>query len=70
MAETVDRALSRRFQRVDVKEPSPEEALRILRGRNELKVMVRYPKSDRENINSLNSMFIRTFGKQITKFPF
>jgi ATP-dependent Clp protease ATP-binding subunit ClpA len=27
-----DRALSRRFQRVDVKEPSPEEALRILQG--------------------------------------
>ena len=27
-----DRALSRRFQRVDVKEPSPEEAVRILQG--------------------------------------
>ncbi len=27
-----DRALSRRFQRVDVKEPSPEESVRILQG--------------------------------------
>jgi ATP-dependent Clp protease ATP-binding subunit ClpA len=27
-----DRALSRRFQRVDVKEPSPDEAVRILQG--------------------------------------
>jgi ATP-dependent Clp protease ATP-binding subunit ClpA len=27
-----DRALSRRFQRVDVKEPAPDEALRILQG--------------------------------------
>jgi ATP-dependent Clp protease ATP-binding subunit ClpA len=27
-----DRALSRRFQRVDVKEPTPDEAVRILRG--------------------------------------
>jgi multidrug efflux pump subunit AcrB len=36
------------------------EAQRIQRGIDEIKVMVRYPKADRENINSLNSMFIRT----------
>jgi multidrug efflux pump subunit AcrB len=36
------------------------EAQRVQRGIDEIKVMVRYPKSDRENINSLNSMFIRT----------
>ena len=27
-----DRALSRRFQRVDVKEPTPDETVRILQG--------------------------------------
>jgi multidrug efflux pump subunit AcrB len=32
----------------------------VQRGIDEIKVMVRYPKADRENINSLNSMFIRT----------
>lgn len=36
------------------------EAQRVQRGMDEIKVMVRYPKADRENINSLNSMFIRT----------
>ena len=36
------------------------EAQRVQRGIDEIKVMVRYPKADRENINSLNSMFIRT----------
>jgi multidrug efflux pump subunit AcrB len=36
------------------------EAQRVQRGMDEIKVMVRYPKTDRENINSLNSMFIRT----------
>ena len=30
------------------------------RGIDEIKVMVRYPKADRENVNSLNDMFIRT----------
>jgi multidrug efflux pump subunit AcrB len=36
------------------------EAQRIQRGVDEIKVMVRYPREDRENINSLNNMFIRT----------
>jgi multidrug efflux pump subunit AcrB len=36
------------------------EAQRIQRGIDEIKVMVRYPKEDRENVNSLNNMFIRT----------
>jgi multidrug efflux pump subunit AcrB len=36
------------------------EAQRIQRGTDEIKVMVRYPKEDRENVNSLNNMFIRT----------
>jgi multidrug efflux pump subunit AcrB len=36
------------------------EAQRVQRGIDEIKVMVRYPKADRENINSLNRMFIRT----------
>jgi len=36
------------------------EAQRVQRGMDEVKVMVRYPQADRENINSLSSMFIRT----------
>ena len=36
------------------------EAQRIQRGIDEIKVMVRYPRADRENISSLNGMFIRT----------
>lgn len=36
------------------------EALRLQRGRNELKVMVRYPEEDRKSIRDLESMFIRT----------
>lgn len=36
------------------------EAQRVQRGIDEIKVMVRYPKADRENVSSLNSMFIRT----------
>jgi multidrug efflux pump subunit AcrB len=36
------------------------EAQRVQRGIDEIKVMVRYPRADRENVNSLNSMFIRT----------
>ncbi len=36
------------------------EAQRIQRGIDEIKVMVRYPLADRENISSLNNMFIRT----------
>ena len=36
------------------------EAQRVQRGIDEIKVMVRYPKADRENINSLSTMFIRT----------
>lgn len=38
------------------------EAQRIQRGIDEVKVMVRYPKADRESISSLNNMFIRTPG--------
>lgn len=37
-----------------------EEAQRLLRGRDELKVMVRYPEADRQSIASLQSMRIRT----------
>ena len=36
------------------------EAQRIQRGIDEIKVMVRYPKADRENVSSLNNMYIRT----------
>ncbi|NND67824.1 MAG: efflux RND transporter permease subunit [Halioglobus sp.] len=36
------------------------EAQRIQRGIDEIKVMVRYPRVDRENVASLNNMFIRT----------
>ena len=36
------------------------EAQRIQRGIDEIKVMVRYPKADRENVTSLSGMFIRT----------
>ena len=36
------------------------EAERIQRGIDEIKVMVRYPQADRENVASLNNMFIRT----------
>ncbi len=36
------------------------EAQRVQRGIDEVKVLVRYPKADRETTNSLNSMFIRT----------
>lgn len=36
------------------------EAQRIQRGREEVKVMVRYPKSERESMGNLESMFIRT----------
>jgi multidrug efflux pump subunit AcrB len=38
------------------------EAQRVQRGTDEIKVMVRYPKADREMTSSLNSMFIRTPG--------
>ncbi|MBK5095415.1 MAG: efflux RND transporter permease subunit, partial [Deltaproteobacteria bacterium] len=36
------------------------EALRLQRGRNEVKVMVRYPEEDRRNLWNLESMRIRT----------
>ncbi|MDB2544011.1 efflux RND transporter permease subunit [Woeseiaceae bacterium] len=36
-----------------------EEAQRIQRGRNEIKVMVRYPEGDRKSIDNLESMRIR-----------
>ncbi len=36
------------------------EALRLQRGRNEVKVMVRYPEADRKTLESLDTMFIRT----------
>jgi multidrug efflux pump subunit AcrB len=38
------------------------EALRILRGRNELKVMVRYPEGDRRSLANVHDMRIRTPG--------
>ena len=36
------------------------EAQRVQRGLDEVKVMVRYPRADRETVNSLNDMNIRT----------
>ncbi len=36
------------------------EAQRVQRGIDEVKVMVRYPRADRENVTSLNNMNIRT----------
>ncbi|PLW82981.1 acriflavin resistance protein [Kineobactrum sediminis] len=36
------------------------EAQRVQRGIDEVKVMVRYPRADRETINTLNTMYIRT----------
>ncbi len=36
------------------------EAQRVQRGIDEVKVLVRYPRADRETTNSVNSMFIRT----------
>ncbi len=36
------------------------EAQRVQRGIDEIKVMVRYPKEDRENVSSLSNMLIRT----------
>ncbi|UCH81834.1 MAG: efflux RND transporter permease subunit [Nitrospiraceae bacterium] len=36
------------------------EALRLQRGRNEVKVMVRYPEQDRKSLRNLESMRIRT----------
>jgi multidrug efflux pump subunit AcrB len=36
------------------------EAQRVQRGMDEVKVMVRYPKADRETTSSLSSMFLRT----------
>ncbi len=36
------------------------EAQRVQRGIDEIKVMVRYPRADRENTSSLSTMFIRT----------
>lgn len=36
------------------------EALRIQRGRNEVRVMVRYPESERQNISSIEDMRFRT----------
>jgi len=36
------------------------EALRFLRGRNEVKVIVRYPEEDRQNIASVSDMRLRT----------
>ncbi|MFD2167867.1 efflux RND transporter permease subunit [Thalassotalea euphylliae] len=43
-----------------------EEAQRIQRGRDELKVMVRYPKEDRLSVTDLEDMWIRTrTGEQV-----
>ena len=38
------------------------EAQRIQRGIDEIKVMVRYPRADRESVSSLDNMYIRTPG--------
>ncbi|MCD6151235.1 MAG: efflux RND transporter permease subunit, partial [Deltaproteobacteria bacterium] len=38
------------------------EALRLQRGRSEVKIMVRYPQTDREHLSSLEDMRIRTAG--------
>jgi multidrug efflux pump subunit AcrB len=40
------------------------EALRVQRGRNEVKVMVRFPEEDRKTLSTLESMYIRTPGGQ------
>jgi len=45
-----------------------EEAQRIQRGRDELKVMVRYPESERRSISDLEDMWIRTANG--TEVPF
>ena len=43
-----------------------EEAQRIQRGKNEIKVMVRYPEGDRKSIDNLESMRIRNnFGDEV-----
>ncbi len=43
------------------------EALRLQRGRNEVKVMVRYPEEDRKSMGNLESMRIRTSdGAEVT----
>ena len=45
-----------------------EEAQRIQRGRDELKVMVRYPKEDRLSVTDLEDMWIRTQSGQQVPF--
>jgi len=40
------------------------EALRVQRGRNEVKVMVRFPEEDRKALATLENMYIRTPGGQ------
>ncbi len=45
-----------------------EEAQRIQRGRDEVKVMVRYPREERETVENLNNTKIRTFDG--TEVPF
>jgi len=45
------------------------EALRLQRGRNEVKVMVRYPETERKNRNNLDTMRIRTAGGGEIPFP-
>ena len=44
------------------------EAQRIQRGREEVKVMVRYPRDERESIGNLDGMFIRTINKDEVPF--
>ncbi|WP_286233431.1 efflux RND transporter permease subunit [Thalassotalea sediminis] len=45
-----------------------DEAQRIQRGRDELKVMVRYPKEDRLSISDLENMWIRTPSGELVPF--
>lgn len=44
-----------------------EQALRIQRGKDDIRVYVRYPQADRSSLNSLNGLFVRTpQGNQIS----
>jgi len=44
------------------------EAQRLQRGREEVKVMVRYPREERESMGNLESMYIRTSGGEEVPF--
>ncbi len=44
------------------------EALRLQRGKNEVRVMVRYPEEERRNVSSLNNMRLRTASGGVIPF--